>query len=355
VIQGPAARVIAAIVDVPQTLSLYSGRADKGHMKSPACALALAAAIGASACSTPVSRAELPSGIPAAPATVRVGVTEKGQLTIRTVPLEEYVQAAVLSEFAPAAGDPDLVERMLEVQAIISRTYAVANQGRHARDGYDLCDTTHCQLFQPSRLKTSRWAPQAADAIRRTSGGALWYDGAPAVTVFHADCGGHTSAAADVWGGTDRPYLTGMSDDGPAAAVHATWHYQAVRSAIQRALNGDPRTRVGSRLDGVEILERDPAGRAEKIALHGAEERIVRGEALREVLTAAFGARTIRSTWFDVHRQNASIIFEGRGFGHGVGLCQAGALACIRAGANLTAILQRYFPGTTLVTMVPAS
>jgi stage II sporulation protein D len=80
-------------------------------------------------------------------------------------------------------------------------------------------------------------------------------------------------------------------------------------------------------------------------------ERIVRGEALRDVLTQAFGGRTIRSTWFDVRRNDGGYVFEGRGFGHGVGLCQAGALARIRAGTRLPAILQKYFPGTRLVAM----
>jgi stage II sporulation protein D len=191
----------------------------------------------------------------------------------------------------------------------------------------------------------------ASDAARATAGEVLWYDGAAADAVFHADCGGHTSAAADVWGGVAPPYLVGTADDGPAEAAHGAWRYDAPRGALQRALNADARTRVGPRLDGIQVLDRDPAGRAERVALHGSQERVVRGELLREVLTRALGARTIRSTWFDVHGDGEAIVFEGRGFGHGVGLCQAGALARIRAGARLPAVLQRYFPGTRLVTL----
>ena len=324
-------------------------------MKSSTSALYLlllaAATLSASACSTQPSRAELPTGAPAAPAKLRVGATAGGALTIRTVPLERYVEAAILSEFAPAAGDPDTVERMLEVQAVITRTYAIGHLGRHAREGYDVCDRTHCQLFQPGRLTTSRWAPLAADAVRRTKSEVLWFNGAPALAVYHADCGGRTSAAADVWGGTLRPYLVSRMDDGPAAGAHAAWRYEATRADVETALNGDSRTRVGRRFDGIEIVERDAAGRAERIALHGTEERLVRADALREVLAGAFGARSIRSTWFEVKREQGRMIFEGRGFGHGVGLCQAGALARIRAGAKLPGILERYFPGTKLVTL----
>ena len=77
----------------------------------------------------------------------------------------------------------------------------------------------------------------------------------------------------------------------------------------------------------------------------------MRGEELREVLSTAFGARAVRSTWFTVGRLGQAFVFEGRGFGHGVGLCQAGALARLRAGQKLPAILQTYFPGTKIVTL----
>jgi stage II sporulation protein D len=179
----------------------------------------------------------------------------------------------------------------------------------------------------------------------------LWFDGAPALAVYHADCGGRTSAAAEVWGGTVRPYLVSRADDGAASEAHASWRYEATAAAVRDALNADARTRVGRRLDRIQVLDRDAAGRAERIAIEGTDERVVRGETLREVLSAAFGSRTIKSTWFDVGREGTAYVFEGRGFGHGVGLCQAGALARIRAGARLSGVIQQYFPGTTLVTL----
>jgi stage II sporulation protein D len=169
------------------------------------------------------------------------------------------------------------------------------------------------------------------------------------MALFHADCGGRTSKADDVWGGAARPYLVSTADDGPATAAHAPWRYETTRAALLAALNKDPRTRVGRRLDGLRVLERDSAGRAERVALHGTEERIVRGEPLREVLGRTLGARTVRSTWFEVRRNGATFVFEGRGFGHGVGLCQAGALARIRAGHTLNNVLAHYYPGTRLM------
>jgi stage II sporulation protein D len=117
---------------------------------------------------------------------------------------------------------------------------------------------------------------------------------------------------------------------------------------LRRALNADARTRVGTRLDTVRVMERDSSGRAVTIAVHGEHERLVRGEALRAILARASGPRSVRSTLFTVRRDAVRVVFEGRGFGHGVGLCQAGALARLAAGASPERVLQRYFPRTTV-------
>lgn len=283
-----------------------------------------------------------------APKTVRVRVVDGGRTTIRHVPLEEYVLGTTISEFAPAAGHASVVGRMLEVQSVISRTYALSHLGRHRRDGYDLCATTHCQLFEPSRLRTSRWAPAASDAVRRTAGKVLLFDREPAAALFHADCGGHTSTPTAIWGGTPHAYLRATADDGPAGRAHNTWRYEATSDAIRLALNADTRTAIGARLDDLTVIERDDAGRATRVRLKGQRTREVRGEVLRDALTRGFGARSIKSTWFDVRKQRTSFIFDGRGFGHGVGLCQAGALARLASGTSPSAVLLRYFPGTRL-------
>ena len=284
----------------------------------------------------------------ATPKHLRIRVVEAGRAVVRRVPLEEYVRAAILSEFAPPAGDESVVGRMFELQAVLSRTYALSHLGRHTRDGYDLCATTHCQLFEPSRLKTSRWATAATEGARKTAGKVLWFQRAAAAALYHADCGGHTSTPVVIWGSMPHPYLRAAADDGPAAHAHGTWRYEATREMIRLALNSDGRTAIGARLDGITVLERDDAGRALRVGLTGRRAREVKGEVLRDALTHAFGARTIKSTWFDVREQRTSFVFEGRGFGHGVGLCQAGALARIEAGNSPSSVLLRYFPGTTL-------
>jgi stage II sporulation protein D len=299
----------------------------------------------------------LPARAGTAPRVVRVQVIEEGVPVVREVPLEDYVRATAISEFAPAAGDIAIVERMLEVQAIISRTYAISHLTRHAGEGFDLCATTHCQLYDSRRLQTSRWAQAASDAVDHTAGMVLWFDGQPAQALYHADCGGHTSLPASVWGGINRPYLVALADDDTVAAdAHTGWRYRIALGAMTQALNADTRTQIDGRLGSLEIVSRDEAGRAERVAIKAegsatdrlASVRMVRGEEFRQILARAFGPRAIRSTWFDVQRDDATFTFEGRGFGHGVGLCQAGALARVRAGSTPTEVLAHYYPGATI-------
>ena len=285
--------------------------------------------------------------------TVRVQMREGTGLVVRDVPLEDYVAAAALSEVHLDVADENVAERMYEVQSVLARTYALSNLGRHAKDGFDLCSTTHCQLYEPARLTTSRWASTVQDAIARTAGEFLWFGGAPANAVFHADCGGHTSDAAAVWGGAAPAYLTGSTDGGPAGSAHVEWAFDAASLALRRALNADTRTAVGARLDRIEVAGRDAAGRAEMITLRGSRTFVVRGEVFRDAVTRVLGAKSIRSTLFTVKKSGDHFVFSGKGYGHGVGLCQAGALARIRAGASVNDVLAHYFPGTTLTDRIP--
>ena len=282
------------------------------------------------------------------PMMLRVQVREGPSLVVREVSLEDYVAATALSEVHPDVADTAVAERIYEVQAVIARTYAITNRGRHAKDGFDLCSSTHCQLYEPARLTTSRWAQAARTASERTAGEVLWYADAVAHAVFHADCGGRTSAASAVWGGPGPIYLSGARDEGPAANAHAEWGFETTVDSLRTALNSDPRTAVGATLQNIEVAARDDAGRAEKILLRGSRTFVVRGEVFRDIVTRRLGAKTVKSTMFSVKKVRGGFSFAGRGFGHGVGLCQAGALARLRAGESPEDVLAHYFPGTTL-------
>jgi stage II sporulation protein D len=195
--------------------------------------------------------------------------------------------------------------------------------------------------------------------VTQTAGVVLLFDRLPAQALFHADCGGYTSTSSAVWGGADRTYLVARPDDGLPQDVHARWQYDVSLADLTAALAGarvDARPTVPGSIDAIEIASRDDAGRAEQIAIRrrggaaalGATTTVMRGDAFRQALSRAFGARAIRSTRFDIRRTGATFTFSGRGFGHGVGLCQAGALARLHAGATPADVIRHYYPGIVL-------
>jgi stage II sporulation protein D len=305
-------------------------------------AVLLALGLTASACG-PVS--------PRAPAAAslqlpaQVLVRSKGQVV--AVSLDDYTLGSVLAEVSPVGESAATVARIFEVQAVLARTYAVAELGRHRTEGFDLCDSTHCQLYDPGRLRTSSFAAQARDAVRATSGRVLTFHGRVAETFFHADCGGATADVDAVWGGETIPYLLG-GPDLVASAKHRTWTSTVSLADLFRAVRADPETSVGRHLDGLEVQTRDASGRAQEVALHGETTRVVSGDAFRAVVNRTLGDRTLDSTKFTLSRSATAYTFAGAGFGHGVGLCQLGAAARARRGDALEAILAQYFPGAVL-------
>jgi stage II sporulation protein D len=275
----------------------------------------------------------------------RVRVRVAGKVT--SVALDDYVIGAVLAEVTPVGESAAVVARIYDVQSIVARTYAVSQLGRHRQDGFDLCDSTHCQLYQPSRLTTSRFADAARAAVARTSGRVLVYGGRIAEALFHADCGGATTSADAVWGGPARPYLRTVTDNLPAE-THRPWQVSIPAEQLRQALDADPRTDVGRTLTGIEILSRDESGRASGLTVRGERTYTVRGDVLRTVINQKFGDKAVQSTRFTLTRSAGQYTFKGTGYGHGVGLCQRGAITRARQGEGVEEILRVYFAGATV-------
>ena len=281
------------------------------------------------------------------PATVKIRVADRAGTRILTLPLDGYVLGAVRAELMPATLREDPASPMLDVQALVSRTYAVANLGRHAADGFDLCDTTHCQVYRSAAADESA-TDQAACAVAATRGQIITYQGRAIQALFHANCGGYTASAASVWGGNDAPYLTSVPDWFCNQHPPPEWTFSETMSTLRSVLNTDQRTSVGGRLDTVAVAGRDPSGRALLVALSGSRSVTVRAEAFRSVVNQAYGQRSIRSARFTIVRRGGRLVISGIGYGHGVGLCQAGAAMRARAGQSPAAIITHYFPGARI-------
>jgi len=313
--------------------------------------LILALAAGAARCATvPLSSPQPPTPPPTAELTLRVEVSVGAEQRIQVLSLEDYVAGSVPVEMPLGEPNARVADRLARLQAILARTYALANRGRHAHEGFDLCSTTHCQVYRPRDQQTPAVARLVTAAIERTRGQIITDGDGPIQALFHADCGGHTSSATDVWGGPAPAYLAGVRDRFCVTSTNTDWHLALTRDHLRRILNTTPETAIGRRLDRMAITDRDPSGRVRDVAVSGERHRVLPANLLRSVISAQLGPRAFRSTRFEMEQEADRVLFSGQGFGHGVGLCQTGAIVQARQGESVDAILAHYYPGTWLIT-----
>jgi stage II sporulation protein D len=262
-------------------------------------------------------------------ATVKVGWRESGGgRSIQVLNLEEYTNAALNGEAgvftSPAA---------LEAQAITIRTFARANMGRHRAEGYDFCDTTHCQ-----RLLRGPAPARVRAAVESTDGLILWVRGRPAEVFFHRNCGGRTEDAGAIWPGASRAWLPVQRDDACARLASRDWTARIALTELARTL-------VLGQLRSLRVNSRTLSGRVATLA---SDAGPIDAERLHLAVGRALGWNYLKSRLYDVHIEGGEAVFAGRGSGHGVGLCQDGAEARGRGGDSAAQILAFYFPGTKL-------
>ena len=274
-----------------------------------------------------------------APGGVWVGREQRGAPPLRVyMTMDEYVAAALAGE----AGELHS-EEARKAMAIAIRTYAGRFRGRHAIEGFDLCDTTHCQRLRPDAVN---------DHLRRvaaeTEGELLWYEGSLAHVYYSQDCGGVTEAAGEVWPDEARSYLTSVRDSFCTRRGRTEWQCALtaaeLRPALEKAGLNSP-----ARIDDVAISARTGSGRAREIRLRGPDGDVrLAATSLRFAIDRALGWDRIRSTLFEVRREGDRFVFHGYGSGHGAGLCQKGADVMGTDGHSASEILAFYFPGTTV-------
>ena len=302
-----------------------------------------AAALTAAASACAPSRAvTTPAGPPPVISeTLRVRVNGR----VERVPMDVYAAAVALTEIAPGAVPQPVAEALYEAQIIVARTYAASRRGRHSAEGFDLCDSTHCQRYEAARLESGRWAALARSIASRTSRQVLVHGAGLIEAVFHADCGGHTADARDVWGSA-RAYLVAQRDQ--VKASHRSWTSSLERDELARVLAADRRTRIEGTVRDLTVARRDRSGRAARVRIAGRTTVEVDGDVFRAAVSAGLGIKALPSTRFQIRRDGDRWDFTGTGFGHGVGMCQTGALARARSGANAAGILRFYYPGAII-------
>jgi len=229
-------------------------------------------------------------------------------------------------------------EAAAEGMALVVRTYAEANRERHAADGFDLCNLTHCQVVG----KASAVSDAATQA---TAGRVLLWEGKPATVFFSSWCGGHTEQPSRVWpAAPDVPYLPAAPD--PDCASVEPWFSVIAEPELRRAL-----TAAGMRGTSVRdlgVAERDRSGRAVLVRVSGMAPAAISGTEFQRAVGRTLGWQVLKSTLFNVRRVATGFEFTGKGLGHGVGLCIRGAVAKAARGTSRDALLAAYFPGLTV-------
>lgn len=259
--------------------------------------------------------------------------------------LEDYVLGVIRAE-----GTMESEPEALKALAIAVRTYALKNAGRHAKDGYDFCSTTHCQRFVTVRGPSPTVSDDSLVNAVRASAGQVLVDehGELIESYFGASCGGETADIGTLWGVKPHDYLHGVRDEYCVGGPHSTWSDTISRAELLRALQSDPRTDIGNRLDEVTVSKRDETGRAEFITIAGESRKLVRGWDFKIIVGRVLGWNKLKSTRFEVSRAGSNFVFRGSGFGHGLGLCQEGAHLMAARGMSYQKILEKYFPGTSV-------
>lgn len=253
---------------------------------------------------------------------VEVRADGRGLLFDLSLDLESYIAQVLAAE----AGE--LRREALAAHAVVSRSYAVANRRRHGASGYDFCDLTHCQLFRGA-------LPAGADArlaVDETRGRVLMIADEVVSAFFHSACGGRTADSADIF---EEPGVRGVSDlrsDGTALCARAeNFEWSATVDA----------SKVTGSTGETRVLRKSEDGRVAELIVRG--QRFNGPRFLAEV-NRKLGHSTLRSTRFDLREHDGKLFFKGRGVGHGVGFCQAGANALAKEGKSAAEILKHYFP-----------
>jgi len=265
----------------------------------------------------------------------KISATRDGLHVLLTIPDERYVMAVLMREASAA----DNVES-LKALAVTARSFALANLHRHGAEG--LCDSTHCQA-----LRFDRVSDRIEQAVRETSGERLWWRDAPVPGYFTQNSGGLTEDASQLWGGERKLWLASHSD--PYSLDQSSqWHAEIDGKQLRAALEAEG-WRLEQPLDGIRVLERDPSGRIHKLELRaGTQHMAISAASLRFAINRSLGWNQLRSDLYEVHYAQGKSVFDGKGYGHGVGLSQAGAAKMAHDGKDYRAILKFYFPGTSV-------
>lgn len=251
---------------------------------------------------------------------------------INEVYIEHYVAGVVESE----AGSKEPRE-YYKVQSVICRTYALNNRRRHEAEGFQLCDKVHCQVYHRRSMSN----PDIVIGTQETIGIVIVDSDINLVNAaFHSNCGGYTCNSEDVWS-SKLEYLREREDENCLEENHSYWRYATTKNKWFDYLSVKHSYPVYENEAASEALNYCPDDRDHFLNEAGAR---VPFKQIRYDLG-------LLSAFFSIDHVQDSIILEGRGYGHGVGLCQEGAMNMAKRGYSYADILHYYYKNVHLVNL----
>lgn len=279
--------------------------------------------------------------------TLSVYHAESGQL--RTMTLEEYVMGVVAAEM-PASYHLEA----LKAQAVAARTRAVSQSGAaqgcgcSLYEGADICtDSTHCQAFADEEECRAKWGEEYSayharveQAVWETTGEIITYDGMPITVLYHAISGGMTEDAQTVFS-QSLPYLVSVESTGEEDArgylQDTTFTLEEAAAKLKESFP-EMNVTVDQLRQNFQIVDHTSTGRVKTVHLGD-------HELSAQDLRAALG---LRSTWFTISMDTQTVTFHQRGYGHGVGMSQAGANSMAAQNKNYKEIVTYYYRGVEI-------
>ncbi len=313
-------------------------------------------------------------------------------IPIELLSLDDYIKAVLPKEIG--SGAP--IEA-LKAQAVASRSYTLSHFGHHKNSNYDLCDTTHCQVYGGYEVRTSA----TDDAVDATAGEVLLYNDVPIEALYSASSGGYTANAEYVYGSA-VPYLLSFSDPHSTGDNAVPWSFSLSQADISAKINN-----YGKNIGKLVSIDADydkNSGRVKSLNFIGSKEKFkIKGSKIR----AFFGYGKLKSLLFsidyagkndnsnpvyaiskdktteiDVNKSfiytekgikesgkevcvlsasdtskltkaskniTDSVTFHGKGYGHGLGMSQRGAIQMAKDDYDYKEILEFYYPNTELI------
>lgn len=268
---------------------------------------------------------------------------------INVVNMEDYIKGVLAKEMPLGKNEENL--EALKALAICVRTYA-AQKMKDGKIYFDLYADTRDQVYGGVDAESSL----SNKAAEETKNLILKYNGSQSIIFYHSTCGGQTESSQNVFTKESFPYLTSIKDGSePYCKISPRFEWTETYSKeliISRLKSYSLLDNQNYSLEDISIISRFNSGRVNELEIsvvsEGGEKKsiIIKGNEIRSIIRTSDGKNILWSTLFDLSLKSNSVVLTGKGFGHGVGLCQWGAIALSRKGWNYDDILNHYYPGT---------